>query len=98
MGVEGITASSTAAWAESSELANPPELTGTRRHPWRGRIWRQPEDRTFPVRVALQAERGGGELATEGWLLLGPRPDGSGYGPDDFDAVAEIAGPAGRAL
>jgi len=40
-----------------------------RRHPWREVVWRQPEDRTFPVRVALRAERGGGDLATEGGLL-----------------------------
>ncbi|GAB5535571.1 MAG: hypothetical protein Rubg2KO_18200 [Rubricoccaceae bacterium] len=98
VGTEGISASSTEAWTETVELASPPELTATRRHPWRDRVWRQPEDRLFPVRVALRAERAGGELATEGWLLLGPRPDGSGYGPDDLEAVAEIAGPVGRAL
>ncbi|WP_412069183.1 hypothetical protein [Rubrivirga sp. IMCC43871] len=61
-------------------------------------MWRETADRLFPVRVALRAERGGGDLATEGWLVLGPRPDGSGYGPDDLEAVADVAGPVGRAL
>ena len=36
--------------------------------------------------------------SVEGWLVLGPRPDGSGYGPDDLEAVTEVAGPVGRAL
>jgi hypothetical protein len=31
-------------------------------------------------------------------LVLDPRPDGSGYGSDDLEGVAEIAGPVGRAL
>jgi hypothetical protein len=30
--------------------------------------------------------------------VLGPRPDGSGYGPDDLETVAEVAGPVARAL
>jgi hypothetical protein len=61
-------------------------------------VWAESSDRTFPVRIALRSERAGGEMATEGWLALGPRPDGSGYGPDDLEAVAEVAGPVARAL
>ena len=98
VGTEGIGPASVDVWGESAGLSDPPDLAGTRRQPWRDRVWREPGDRQFPVRVALRAERGGGEIATEGWLLLGPRPDGSGYGPDDLEAVAQIAGPVGRAL
>ena len=31
-------------------------------------------------------------------MSVSSRPDGSGYGLDDLEAVAEIAGPVGRAL
>ncbi|WP_412061314.1 hypothetical protein [Rubrivirga sp. IMCC45206] len=98
VGAEGITREAATGWASSAGLSTPPDLAATRRQPWREVVWREATDRRFPVRVALRAERGGGEIATEGWLLLGPRPDGSGYGPDDLEAVAEIAGPVGRAL
>jgi hypothetical protein len=37
-----------------------------------------------------------GEL--RGWLLLGPRPDGTRYSQDDLDALASIASPLQRAL
>ncbi|MEO8547841.1 MAG: hypothetical protein ABI422_05675 [Sphingomicrobium sp.] len=51
-------------------------------------------DRRFPVRMALRCPFG----TIRGWLLLGPRPDGSLYGKDDLDALAEIASPLRRAL
>lgn len=98
VGVEGTTAHDATDWAASAGLSSSPVLAGTRRQPWRGVVWRVPSDRRFPVRVALRSERASGENAVEGWLALGPRPDGSGYGPDDLEAVAEIAGPVGRAL
>ncbi|MEZ4698548.1 MAG: PDZ domain-containing protein [Rhodothermales bacterium] len=70
---------------------------------WRAQSWRDlvaqdPADPVFPVRVALSSEKADGEQAVEGWLVLGPRPDGSGYGLDDLEAVAGIAGSVGRAL
>jgi hypothetical protein len=46
-----------------------------------------PEDPTFPLRIALLTERSG----LVGWLLLGSRPDGSFYGKDEQDALEEIA-------
>lgn len=33
-----------------------------------------------------------------GWLVLGPRPDGSFYGRDERDALSNIADPVARAL
>lgn len=40
----------------------------------------------FPARLEL----GCSACAADGWLLLGPRPDGSLYGADDLDAVRSI--------
>jgi hypothetical protein len=60
------------------------------------RRWREPaltglfdqdDDRDFPIRMALRCPFG----KERGWLLLGPRPDGSLYGKDDLDALAAIA-------
>lgn len=65
--------------------------------------WRPPEDvalldrddhDAFPLRVALRCPLG----SARAWLLLGPRPDGSFYGGDDLDALAEIAPPLQRTL
>lgn len=51
-------------------------------------------DPVFPMRVPLEAD-GHGRI---GWLLLGPRPDGSFYGRDERDVLAEIADPVARAI
>lgn len=51
-------------------------------------------DATFPARLRLRTEGAG----TVGWLLLGPRPDGSFYGKDEREALAEIADPIARAV
>lgn len=51
-------------------------------------------DALFPVRVRLHAD-GVGQI---GWLLLGPRPDGSFYGKDERETLALVADPAARAL
>lgn len=51
-------------------------------------------DDLFPVRVPLEAE-GHGRV---GWMLLGPRPDGSLFGKSEFEAIAEIAEPVARAV
>jgi len=65
--------------------------------------WPRPEPATleierhaalFPLRMPLTAEH-----ETEiGWLLLGPRPDGSLYGRDERETLREIADPIARAL
>jgi hypothetical protein len=59
-----------------------------------GLFERDPGDRMFPVRMALRCPFG----SVRGWLLLGPRPDGSLYGQDELEALAEIAPPLRRAL
>ena len=46
------------------------------------------------MRVPLEAD-GCGRV---GWLLLGPRPDGSFYGKDEREALEEIADPIARAI
>ena len=51
-------------------------------------------DELFPVRAPLEAE-GHGRV---GWLLLGPRPDGSLFGKSEFDAIEEVAEPVARAV
>jgi hypothetical protein len=54
-------------------------------------------DPVFPMRVPLRArDRRFGEPL--GWLLLGPRPDGSFYGKDEQEALADVADPIARAL
>jgi hypothetical protein len=53
-------------------------------------------DPVFPMRVPLRVRHGGD--APIGWILLGPRPDGSFYGRDEREALAEIADPVARAV
>lgn len=43
-------------------------------------------DRLFPVRVELACPLSG----KSGWLLLGPRPDGTLYGKEDLDAIESV--------
>jgi hypothetical protein len=59
-----------------------------------GLFEREAADPTFPVRMALRCPFG----SVRGWLLLGPRPDGSLYGKDELEALAEIAPSLRRAL
>lgn len=68
------------------------------------RNWHPPEhssdlecdrgDALYPLRVPLSAN----ETGRVGWILLGPRPDGSLYGRDERDALVEIADPLARAI
>lgn len=51
-------------------------------------------DSLFPVRVPLAADG----VVDRGWLLLGPRPDGSLFGREERAALREIADPVARAL
>jgi hypothetical protein len=51
-------------------------------------------DAQFPMRVPLRADG----IGMIGWMLLGPRPDGSFYGKDEREVLAEVAGPVARAL
>jgi hypothetical protein len=54
------------------------------------------QDAMFPVRVPLCVQHEACEPL--GWLLLGPRPDGSLYGKDEREALAEISDPLARAV
>ncbi len=51
-------------------------------------------DPLLPIHIHLASE--GSPPA--GWLLLGPRPDGSLYGKDERDALVEVAEPIARGL
>ena len=63
--------------------------------PPKGRhLVRKDADPLFPLQVPLAAE-GVGHV---GWLLLGPRPDGSTYGRDEREALMEVSDPLARAL
>lgn len=53
-------------------------------------------DPLFPLRIPLEADQEG--AAPFGWILLGPRPDGSFYGRGERGALAEIADPVARAV
>jgi hypothetical protein len=54
-------------------------------------------DPLFPLRVRLCIETAD-DPETIGWLLLGPRPDGSFFGKDEREALAHVAGPVARAI
>lgn len=83
-----LVASQGIALASARRLLNDWDLQGAT-----GTIVRN-DDGPFPLGVALRCPFG----AVRGWLLLGPRPDGSTYGRDDIDALAEIAPPLQRTL
>jgi hypothetical protein len=53
-------------------------------------------DRVFPIRVPLQSKANDGEWI--GWLLIGPRPDGSILSKDEQRAIGDVAGPITRAI
>ena len=48
----------------------------------------------FPLQLAMRCPFRG----LQGWLLLGPRPDGSGYGRDGISALESIIPALRRAL
>jgi hypothetical protein len=54
-------------------------------------------DPLFPLRVRLCVEASDAP-ETIGWLLLGPRPDGSFFGKDEREALEHVAGPVARAI
>jgi hypothetical protein len=80
----GISAREAAEWRDGSALDGAAE-----------RVVCNYGDPVFPARVPLRV-RHGAHLV--GWLLLGPRPDGSFYGRDEQEALAEIADPVARAV
>jgi hypothetical protein len=55
------------------------------------------KDPLFPLRVRLCIETAD-EPETIGWLLLGPRPDGSFFGKDEREALEHVGGPLSLAI
>jgi hypothetical protein len=53
-------------------------------------------DKTFPVRVPLHTGADDGDWI--GWLLVGPRPDGSLLSKDEQNALVDVAAPVTRAV
>lgn len=52
-----------------------------------------PEDHIFPLRLEVETSAG-----AFGWLLIGPRPDGSIPGEDEQEALEKIAQTLGRSI
>ena len=52
-------------------------------------------DKLFPIRVPLQTPM---DERLAGWLLVGPRPDGSLLSKDEQEALVEVAVPITRAI
>ena len=52
-----------------------------------------PEDHTFPLRLSIETSTG-----AFGWLLIGPRPDGSIAGEDEQEALEKIATTLARSI
>jgi len=50
----------------------------------------------FPLMVPLTVHHQAD--ATSGWLLVGPRPDGSSYSKEERSVLFEVADPVARAL
>ncbi|HVM23680.1 MAG TPA: hypothetical protein VM308_10360 [Sphingomicrobium sp.] len=63
-------------------------------HEGKERIETDLDDRLFPLRVRV--EDGSGSVV--GWLLVGPRPDGSVAGKDEREAIDDIIVPFARSL
>lgn len=97
--------SSRAAMLIGSELAAVRDVSAAEAEAWRegatlrraaGALDCDRSDPLFPMRIPLRVRHGGG--GPLGWILLGPRPDGSFYGRDEREALAEIADPVARAV
>lgn len=52
------------------------------------------DDALFPMRLRLLAEG----IGTVGWIMLGPRPDGTFYSTDEREALAALVDPVARAI
>ena len=83
LAVHDVKKPAVAAWRKAHPLD--PDVRG---------VIRKGDDRLFPVRVPLEAD-GCGHV---GWLLLGPRPDGTLFGKDESEVLAALADPLARAL
>jgi hypothetical protein len=80
--VEGMQSDLATAWCEQFRPANAAKLQIVRSDP------------VFPFRLPLAADG----FQMRGWLLLGPRPDGSLYGREERKALRSLAAPLARAM
>ena len=80
--VEGMESGLATAWCEQFQPANAKKLQIVR------------NDSVFPFRLPLAADG----FQMHGWLLLGPRPDGSLYGREERKALRSLAAPLARAM
>jgi hypothetical protein len=71
-------------WIHSTELPCPARLNSRR------------EDELFPVRLPLRSSTD--PLLPIGWIVLGPRPDGSLYSPDERQALLHVEESISRAV
>jgi post-segregation antitoxin (ccd killing protein) len=69
-------------WIRSTELPDPPRLTSNR------------QDHLFPLRLPLCTAT----PSLIGWIILGPRPDGSLYSRDERQALLEVQESISRAV
>jgi hypothetical protein len=58
------------------------------------RLYCDRTDPVFPMRVPLYVD----DIGLLGWLLLGPRPDGSFFNKEERETLLAIADPMARAL
>lgn len=84
-GTAGISSDAVAQWQSATTLQAADGLDCDR------------SDGVFPLRVPLRVAHASAAEPL-GWMLLGPRPDGSFYGKDERETLAAIADPIARAL
>jgi hypothetical protein len=85
-GTAGISSDAVAQWQSATALQAPADGLDCDR-----------SDAVFPLRVPLRVAHASVSEPL-GWMLLGPRPDGSFYGKDERETLAAIADPIARAL
>ena len=86
LATQNVTAEDVRNWSHDARLETERKTLDCRR-----------DDSLFPVRICLPPARSQtGDPV--GWILLGPRPDGSFYGKDELEALAEVADPVARAV
>jgi hypothetical protein len=83
--VFGVERDEAKAWLAGFTAATPPA----------DKIGCDPNDPLFPVRVSLCTPQNRSPL---GWLLVGPRPDGTQISGDEGEALSEVADPVSRAI
>lgn len=80
--------------AQGIELVAARKLLKGWRPPTTSDLIGRDDEKAFPLHMALRCPLG----SIRGWLLLGPRPDGSYYGKDDIEALSAIAPSLQRTL